>query len=162
MLPTETMDSIRKTLKRPIPMQGLERRVYAAVILLLICWILWSFLLHDWQYFERSGSLVIVVAMALGWRDHVRYLGNIEKIYQDQFARLVAKLDATRPSGIVAGAIHDRERQDVEAARTNVEELISLLRRRLRTTEVVILCLGTILWGYGSVIGNLIWCFGNA
>jgi hypothetical protein len=162
MLPNETIDSIRKKLKRPIPMRGLERRVYGAVILLLMCGILWSILLHDWQYFERSGSLVVVVAIALGWRDHVSLLGNVKNIYQAQFDRLLAKLDATRPSGIVAGAIHDKGRQDIEAASMNVEELISLLRRRLRTTEVAILCLGTIVWGYGSVIGNLIWCFSNA
>lgn len=159
MLPA---DFIEKKLKRPIPMRGFERRLYAAVLLLLICGIMWSFLRHDWQYFERSGSLVIVVAIALTWRDFVSLIGNVQKLYQDEFDRLLASFDSARPPGIIAGAIHNGKRQDIEAARINTEELIKLLRWRLRTTEAIILILGTIVWGYGALLGNLFWRFSEA
>lgn len=156
-----TADSIEKKLKRPIPMRGLERRLYAAVLLLIICGLMWSFLLHDWQYFERSGSLLIIVAIALTWRDLVSLIGNVEKLYQGEFNRLLATFDSARPPGILAGAMHNGKRKDIEAAHRNVEELTRLLRLRLRTTEAAILILGTIIWGYGSVLGNLIWRFNN-
>jgi hypothetical protein len=158
MLPEKPIDAIRKKLQRPIPMQGLERRIFAIVLLVLMSGIILSFLLHDWQYFERSGSLIVVVAIALGWKDHIVLLGNMEKCYHDHFGRLLARLDATRPSGITAGTMHDGKRQAIETGgtNTNADELIVLLRRRLRTMEAGILCLGTVIWGYGSVIGNLI------
>lgn len=153
------IDSLQKKLKRPIPLRGFERKLYAAVLLSLAFGVTWSLSAHDWQYFERSGSLVIVAAITMAWRDHVSLLGNVERFYKGEYNRLLVELDAKRPMGIIASGMHDGKREEISAAYSNVEELIALLKQRLRTTEAAILCLGTIIWGYGSPIGNLLWSF---
>jgi hypothetical protein len=153
------IDSLQKRLRWPIPLRGFERKLYAAVLLSLGLGVAWSLSAHDWQYFERSGSLVIVAAITMAWRDHVSLLGNVERFYKGEFKRLLAEFYAKRPTGIIASAMHDGKREEIKAACSNVEELIALLKQRLRTTEAAILCLGTIIWGYGSPIGNLLWSF---
>ncbi len=153
------IDVLKKKLRRPIPLRGFERKLYAAVLLSLFFGLCWSLSAHDWQYFERAGSLVIVAAVTMAWRDHVRLLGRVESFYQSEFKRLLAEFDAKHPAGIIASTMHDGKREEIRAARSNVEELISMLQQRLRTTEAVILCFGTIIWGYGSPILNLLWSF---
>jgi hypothetical protein len=152
-------ESLKRKLRWPVPLRGFERKLYAAVLLLIGLGMTWSLSAHDWQYFERSGSLVIVAAIAMAWRDHVSLLGNVERFYKGEFKRLLVQFDAKRPTGLIASAMNDEKREEISAAGSNVEELISALKQRLRTTEAVILCIGTIIWGYGSLIGNLLWRF---
>ena len=134
--------------------------MFAAVSLLLVFGIVWSVRLQDWQYLERSGALVILVAIGLGWKDHVSLLGKMEAVYRGQFDRLLATIAAAQPTGLIATVTHDEKREMIENAGMNTAELITRLRKRLRTTEVAILCLGTVIWGYGSPMGNLFWSFG--
>jgi len=153
------IDLLKTKLRRPIPLRGFERKLYAVVLLSLLFGLCLSLSAHDWQYFERSGSLVIVAAIAMAWHDHVRLLGNMERFYQSEFKRLLDDLDSKRPAGIIASAIHDGRREEIRVAFSNVEELTSMLQARLRTTEAVVLCLGTIIWGYGAPMANLLWKF---
>ena len=152
-------DPLKKKLRWPIPLRGFERKLYAVVLLCLALGIIWSLSAHDWQYLERSGSLIIVASIYMAWRDHVNLLGNVERFYKEEYNNLLAMFDAIRPTGVIASVMHDGKREEIRAACSNVEELITLLKQRLRTTEAVILCLGTIIWGYGSPIGNLFWSF---
>lgn len=153
------IDTIKKKLRRPIPMRGFEVRLYALVLLSLLFGLCLSLSIHDWQYFERSGSLVIVAAIYMAWRDHVQLLGSVEKFYTREYERLLTQLDAKPRRGIIGNAMHDGEREKLNATSSNVKELISMLQQRLRTTEAVTLCLGTLIWGYGSPVMNLLWCF---
>ncbi len=150
-------DSIRRKLRRPLPLRGIERQWYVAVMLSVLLGIAWSLSTRDWQYFERAGALVIVVAISLAWRDHVSLLGDVERFYRDEFQRLLTNFDAARPPGIIAGAMHDGQRDKIVSAHADAHELMELLRHRLRTTEAVFLCMGTVIWGYGSIIANLLW-----
>jgi len=140
----------------PLPLRGLERYVYSAVLLLLACGAVQSVQFSDWQYFERSGSLVIVVGIMLAWRDYVSLLGDMRKIYAKEIAHRLVQIDGSRPSGLIAGTIHDGEREKVLAASSEIDELIVMLRQRLRTTEVAILTIGTLVQGYGVVIARIL------
>jgi hypothetical protein len=95
----------------------------------------------------------------MAWRDHVQLLGKVERFYQSEFKRLLAEFDAMRPAGLIATAVHDAKREELMATASNVDELVASLKQRLRTTEAVVLCLGTFIWGYGSPIGNFVWGF---
>jgi hypothetical protein len=152
-------DLLKRKLRWPIPLRGFERKLYAAVFLFLGIGIAWSFFKCGWQFFERSGSLVIVTAIYMAWRDHVSLLGKVEFFYKGEFRRLLAEFNANRPSGIINNVMHDEMRDEISTTCSNSEALISTLKQRLRTTEAVILCVGTIIWGYGSLIGKLLWSF---
>ena len=153
----DRIDAIRRRMKLPLPLRGLERYVYAAVMLLLACGVVQSVQFNDWQYFERSGSLVIVIAIMLAWRDLVSLLGDVRRFYSDEFARRMSDMDRSRPNGLISGAMHDGERERIVAVSSEVDELIKMLRARLHTTEAAILILGTVVWGYGSVIARFLW-----
>ena len=151
-------------MKLPLPLRGLEQRIYAAVILLLAWGVVQSVQFRDWQYFERSGSLVIVIAIMLAWRDLVTLFGDVRRFYADEFARRISDIDRSRPSGF--GAVRNGQlekilvnRENIVEASSEVDELIKTLRMRLRTTEAAILILGTLVWGYGSIIAKFLWNF---
>ena len=152
----DRIDAIKRRMRLPLPLRGLERYVYAAVLLLLACGAVQSVQFNDWQYFERSGSLVIVVGIMLAWRDYVSLLGDMRKFYADEIAKRLAEIDRSRPSGLITGAMHDGVREKIVAASSNIDELVAMLRFRLRTTEVAILIVGTLVQGYGSVIVRLL------
>ena len=152
-------EQIRGKLRRPFPMRGIERKIYAAVLLALLLGLVWSISARDWQYFERSGSLLIIIGVGLAWHDHVNLLGKMEHFYRTEFARLLAAFDSQRPTGIIAGAVHDGDRAKLEEATLDLQELIRMLKRRVRTTEAVIVSLGPVIWGYGSIIGEALWSF---
>jgi hypothetical protein len=159
MSDVDEMESTMKKLRWPIPLRGFEQRLYAAVVLSIVFGIAWSISARDWQYFERSGSLVIVAAVTMAWRDHVQMLGRVERFYQNVFKHLAAELGAKRPSRLIATTIHDAKCEEIKAAYSDIDQLIAMLKQRLRTTEAAVLCLGTFIWGYGSPIGNLLWSF---
>jgi hypothetical protein len=102
---------------------------------------------------------VILAAVTMAWRDHVQLLGKVEVFYQSELNRLLAQLEAIRPTGLIAYADHAAKRKEVQSACSNLDKLIAMLKQRLRTTEAAILCLGTFIWGYGSPIGNFLWRF---
>jgi hypothetical protein len=123
-------------------------------MLLLACGVVQSVQFNDWQYFERSGALVIIVGIMLAWRDYVSLLGDMKELYAEELAKRLSQIHKSRPSGLIAGAMHDGEREKIIAASSNIDELISILRQRL--PEVVILIIGSLVQGYGSVIARFL------
>lgn len=153
------LESIKRKLRRPLPMRGFEIKLYFSVFAPLLFGLISSIFWKDWQYFERSGSLVIVVAIILAWYDHVNKLGDMERFYKVQFSYLLAEMERSRPKGIIAGAMHDGKREQMIEVSSNLENLCAMLKLRLRTTEAIVLCIGTLVWGYGSIVGNIFWHF---
>ena len=94
----------------------------------------------------------------LAWRDYVSLLGDMRRFYSAEIARM-SVIAGSRPNGLISGAMHDGELENIITASSNVDELIEMLRSRLRTTEAAILILGTLVWGYGSVIAKFLWAF---
>ncbi|KQC08983.1 MAG: hypothetical protein APR62_03620 [Smithella sp. SDB] len=137
-------------------MRGIECKVAVAVLLLLIFGTILSLVSQDWQYFERSGSLVVLVGIGIAWRDIVSLAGNIEKLYEGDIEKQLTQLKMARPKGIVAGSVYDSQINEIDADRAEFKKVISLLRKRIRTIEAMVLCIGTIVWGYGMPFVNFI------
>lgn len=146
-------------MKLPFPLGGTERSVYLAVLLLLIMGIAQSLIYEDWEWFGRAGLLVIVTGTLLIRQDLISLVGNIKEFYQSTFIQLIAKMNTSKPQGLIAGAIHEGKTEEIIAAKSDVDELIEMLRKRLRTTEAMILIIGTVVSGYGAVFGRFIWKF---
>jgi len=140
-------------------MRGIERRVTAAVALSLAFGMACSISLRDWQYFERSGSLVILVDIVVAWRDLVSLVGEVERLYEGVIGDLKSQLSATRPGGLIHGAMHDGVSKSLNDLSADFAALNDLLRKRIRTIEAIVLGIGTIVWGYGVPLGNFLWPF---
>jgi len=134
-------------------MRGIERRMAASVLLVMVFGIAWSIAAQDWQWFERSGALIILVAIGFVWLDHISLVGDVEKLYGEQYQALLDQL-RPRPTGIIAGAMHDGKRERIEAAQMTLAEMGDLLRKRIRTAEAVTLGIGTMVLGYGAPLGK--------
>jgi len=156
------IEEVVRMLKRPVPMRGIERKVTAAVLASLAFGITLSVSLRDWQYFERSGSLVTLVAIVLVWRDLVSLVGDMEKIYSGLVGSLKRRMDAARPQGLLAGTMHDGQFQSLGEMNADLAKMNALLRKRIRTMEAIVFGLGTFVWGYGAPIAILIWPFSAA
>lgn len=140
-------------------MRGFEQRLCAAVLLLITFGMVWSLAARDWQYFERSGSLIILVGIHMTWRDFVQLLGRVEVFYHRQVEQLSVSRTPTQPSGLLFAEMVDPNQKGMEALSSEVREVFANMKRRLRTIEAFVLGLGTFVWGYGSPIGNLFWSF---
>ena len=66
-----------------------------------------SFRFDDWEYFGRSGSLVVVTGVILASLDLVTHLGNVKAFYKDILDQLVAEMRASKPRGLIAGDVDD-------------------------------------------------------
>ena len=108
------------------------------------------------SFLNARATLVVAVGIMVTWRDYVSLLGNVEKFYEKEIKRRLAHFYASRPSSLIAGAMHDGDREQIEAASSHITEHIAMLRLRLRTTEAAIIIVGTVVQGYGSFIGRLL------
>jgi len=124
-----------------------------STLLVMAFGIIWSVQARDWQWFERSGSLIILIAVGFVWLDHIALVGDVEKLYGQQYQELIAQLGPRSP-GIIAGALHDGQTEKIENAQAALRETADLLRKRIRTAEALTLGVGTVIWGYGSPVGN--------
>jgi hypothetical protein len=93
------IEVIRRRLRSPFPMKGLERRLFVAISLILVFGMVLSICKHDWQYLERTGSLIIVVTIGLGWKNLVTKLGDVENLYRNLADRKLAEIEA-EPDGL--------------------------------------------------------------
>lgn len=69
MYSLERINYLKGKAKKTWPLQGIEQKIYAAGLLLVISGVIISILLKDWQYFERFGSLVVILGIYVAWRD---------------------------------------------------------------------------------------------
>jgi len=59
----DVIELMKEKAKKPYPLARLERRIYAANFLLVVSGISLSILFKDGQYFERFGSLIVIVGI---------------------------------------------------------------------------------------------------
>lgn len=53
------------------PQDKYEWRVLLAGLAFIVFGVAFSFVKSDWQWLERSGSLVVIVALCFFWRDRI-------------------------------------------------------------------------------------------
>lgn len=112
------------------------KALYFSIFLLFFTGILPSIYFADWFWFSRSGSLLVVYGVYIVWLD---YQSGID-------------------DGLttVANAAKDKfgEQQSLELSST-IETIRTSNKKQYQTMEFLILGVGTIIWGYGDLIGKL-------
>jgi hypothetical protein len=151
------MKEIIRELRRPYPKFKIEIETTIAILLLPISGVFISFSLADWQHFERSGSLVVIVGIILAWKDITGNLNLFEQYANNQIHSRLQEIEKEKIS--LRNALTESAMSGVEKMGEEVKEAIGLLKKRIRLLEVLALGLGTLIWGYGSIIGALVYKF---
>lgn len=134
------------------PKDKREAKIFGAVLLLFCFGIVTSAAYGDWGYLERSGSLIVIVALSLFWKEHI-------KQRQELIERLIATEEHYKKNSKSIAAFDDLEGRDIvvyfnvdkEKARDSIESA----RKRYENIEVSIAIFGTLLWGYANPIFSL-------
>lgn len=137
-----------KIASRAYPLKGIERNTAILVFLIIVAALLSSIHVGSWDYFERSGSLIVIVGIYLAWRDITGKLDSVNRFQAQKFRGL-------KPKGIINSAMHPATSED--AFQADVEKSIEILKKRVRNLEAIVLATGTFIWGYGSVLGNYLY-----
>lgn len=153
------LDALTKRLSNPLPMKGFEFRVFIASVLLLLSGLCLSLSLQDWQYFERSGSLLVIVGIFVAWKDITGTVNFVEASMSDQLKEILKSAEQFEPGGLLSLAKNEKHKSEVQNQYKEMRAMFKAFRYRLRTMEATSLILGTFIWGYGGLIGNIIYEF---
>ncbi|WP_417502866.1 hypothetical protein [Marinobacter sp.] len=149
------MEEELKRLRRPYPQFKIELRVCSAIILLLVFGVVASISFQNWQHFERSGSLVVMLGVFIAWRDLSGKIdGQRSRLIQEFTARLERLEEPAR--GLIRQAINAGEADRVKKAQSEIDVSLKWLKKRVLALEACTLALGTLVWGYGGLIGQLV------
>lgn len=155
--------ALHRRMKWPLPMKGIEQKIYTAAICILILGLVQSRYYGNWGWFSGSGAGVVVVGIYLAWRDFVTSIGDVRKLYSETIQNYLKVLDdapvfdPSKPGGIISQAIEvGQKRREIESQRDRALVLCDALRFRIRTTEAFLLGFGTFISGYGSLVPSYI------
>ncbi len=154
----DEIQSIIVKLKRPYPLFKIEIQIVLASILHAINGIAWSITYSDWQYFERSGSIVVIVGVLLAWRD---VTGKIDWFKTYTTSEIESQLIESKSNekGIIGRQIEAGKQEMLINLEKELKLLLEFIKNRIRFIEATILVTGTFIWGYGCIIGNLVYEF---
>lgn len=133
--------------------------------LVLSAGIYFSFVMNDWENFSRSGSIIVVISIAIHvWdvktrsekakSEIVEYMSSeaskLEKYQED-------KSDDARFSGDHLFREIQSLKLDMEACANRFRALdVEEVEKSYKKYEVVTGIFGTLIWGFGDLIGRLI------
>lgn len=151
-----SIEVINLKLKSVYPMVGFERKIYAAVLLLIIAGFSFSISLSDWQYFERSGALIIIVGILLALKDMTGRIIIIEESVVGRMKHNLRMAEVKEPKGLLSYATNEKLKEDLTEQTKDTQEMFKLFKHRLLRLEATILIVGTFIWGFGSLVGKVI------
>lgn len=153
------LKQINSKLTSIYPMVGFESKIYVAVLLLIVAGLSLSISLADWQYFERSGSLIIIVGILLALKDMTGKITIVEGSLVGGMKHNLRMAEVKETKGLLSYAANEKLKNDISEQTKNTQEMFKLFHHRLRRLEAAILIIGTFIWGFGSLMGNLIYSF---
>lgn len=108
---------------------------------------------------QRFGALIVVVGIWAAWKDISRTMDEVERIVLDDIQKKLDSVSASRPVGLLAQDAMKEERDALEKLLNShseeFKEYFSLYRVRAKTYEAILLAFGTIVWGFGDILGVL-------
>lgn len=151
----DVIELIKEKAKKPYPLSKVERSIYAANFLLIVSGIALSLSLNDGQYFERFGSLIVIVGIKVAWKDLTGRFDRIEDLVSTPLKTELAKLVTESSRGMLSQHKNMARENEISEQSKQLKELFKILRNRIRAIEAITLILGTFIWGFGNILFNL-------
>ncbi len=106
-----------------------------------------SIVLSDWTWFSRSGALLVIFGVYIVWLD---YKGDVNKDLETLLSGFNQYLiNHTKDSEADIKKIEAKISEKLNKVRTATE-------KRFQNIEFFIVAIGTLIWGYGDLINNLL------
>lgn len=106
-----------------------------SILIVSLTGLLPSIYYSDWEWFSRSGALVIIYGVYIVWLDYQggidSALSKIEFAAKEKFGELTDELSKT------------------------INQIKISNKKMYQTMEFLILGFGTLIWGYGDLVGEL-------
>jgi hypothetical protein len=156
----------KKLLKDPVDSLKAPLRVkllaWLATFLILLGGVYLSYMNSDWMWFARFGALIVIVSLCIEASGLVQsYINRIVNLSADLSEEIVKMQVPSRPHmyGLSGGESEDQINQ---IANKEHKHRITHLKLKLeksisadiRKTEFSIGCVGTIVWGFGDLLGK--------
>ena len=146
---------MRSKLRQPYPQHGLEWRIVIAIVVALAMGVAASIWQSDWEHLARSGSTIVVVGIYVTWKD---ITGKID--FAKRFLLVTIEKEKSELESVGGGLLTKARNQEFEVKLDEMgEELAGLLettRGRIRALEVGTIVLGTLVWGFGDLVGKMV------
>ncbi|MFT5420886.1 MAG: hypothetical protein ACI9D5_001639 [Candidatus Endobugula sp.] len=129
---------------RPIPF---EFKPVLAAVLIMICSVLLSIYYLDWVHLERSGALLVIVALLFFWRDQ---LSEKKERIQDY----IDVDDYNKKNTKTIKSITDLKNTEwvmwFSVDKKKVKDGLKRDKKKYQAIEVLVACTGTFIWAYGK------------
>ena len=133
-----------------------EMKIYIAVLLALSVGIILSIQQSNWQWFERSGSLIIMIALAALVNEKVAFAAGIVEAQNKKISALQERLKSNKNIGLKNVDLYE-DLNETEKLGKFASLAVTNFEKRIRRIEIAVIFFGTFIWGYGAPIANLIW-----
>lgn len=112
---------------------------------IFFCGIIASILSTDWTWLSRSGCLIVVVGIIMAAWDIGNALNNLEDYkvsedIRDLIEKKFSNLDETQLN------------ENINQIKIKLIDKAKVFHRQIETTLIII---GTLVWGFGDLIGKL-------
>jgi lysylphosphatidylglycerol synthetase-like protein (DUF2156 family) len=111
--------------------------VYMAALILLIGGIYLSYSLQDWQWFSRTGALIVVLGIYLTSSQLIENSRRLRQSYRG----------AQRGGNFERDWAHGKHDGIIRQSRTHVEDSLVLGKCGFN-----LLIIGTLIWGFGDLV----------
>ncbi len=119
-----------------------------SVSIVLIAGVLPSIISNDWMWFGRSGALLTAYAVAITFLD---FTGFINKSFADISARIDKIIEVRGLS-----KVRQEKAKEIEQEKKYIFSEMTLSFQRIEFWSLI---LGTIIWGYGDLLGAAAPCY---
>jgi len=153
-----TNDELRKSFKESPAIKRYQRIAWIFPLIICVSSVLLSIYQSSWEYFSRAGSLIVLVAVYVAYKD---WSGDIYQVIKKDYFTMSEFLAI----GCLDSLANDernkviRKCKEIEDTQNRNKSFVTYASRRFRKMEAVLLAIGTLIWGYGDSILNLIWRF---
>lgn len=122
-----------------------------------------SFQWSDWVHFARSGAVLVVLSLSLAAFDFGNgFIDRVLFLLKPMTANLVEMQSKNRPHlyGIHPG-LTEKEKDDLfqKVSRERLNQVHVLMKNHMakdvQKIEFLIAALGTLVWGFGDLVGKL-------
>ncbi|EOK5734560.1 hypothetical protein ACWOUW_004251 [Vibrio vulnificus] len=130
-----------------------EKRTLALTILTLIVGYLIAIFLNDPLVFSRFGSIVVCLGIYWGMKDYPGLLDKFKDFSDSIKHKHIGEISKElEKSGVSNDEVEQFNKDAMTRFDKQVNQQFSEMKERFFKFEASILCLGTIIWGFGDLL----------